>query len=145
KSLLEEAITLDPHYSLSWNSLANYYWTKAHDYEQARTTYLKGLGYDKNNYLMLFNLGEFYAEVDKNYEEAYQLCKTALKKDPSIYKLTYFIILLGEYIQNWSEVHDYYKQLLKLFPDRAVKRDSSITHEQWQRFLAIEQKLKKGS
>ncbi|MCP4441789.1 MAG: tetratricopeptide repeat protein [Aureispira sp.] len=145
KSLLEEAITLDPHYSLSWNSLANYYWTQAHDYEQARATYLKGLGYDKNNYLMLFNLGEFYAEIDKNYEEAYQLCKTALKKDPSIYKLTYFIILLGEFMQNWSEVHDYYKQLLKLFPDRAVKRDSSITHEQWQRFLAIEQKLKKGS
>lgn len=144
KNLLEEAITIDPHYILSWNSLANYYWLQAKDYEKAKATYLKALEYDKTNNLILFNLGEFYAEVEQNYEQAYQLCKTAIKEEPHIYNLTYFIILLGEYMGEWSEARDYYKQLLKLFPDSIVKQDYSITTEQWQLFLKVVEQLKAG-
>lgn len=144
KSLLEESITIDPHYTLSWNSLANYYWLQAKDYPKAKATYLKALEYDSNNSLILFNLGEFYAEVEHNYEKAYQLCKTALKEETHIYNLTYFIILLAESMNEWSEARDYYKQLLKLFPDRIVRQDHSISAEQWKRFLRVEKQLKAG-
>lgn len=141
KDLLLQLIEMEPRLASNWNSWADYLWNVEKEYDAAEEAYLKGLEIAPDDPLLVGNLGELYIDIQKKYDEGFELYKRSLELKNSAYRLVTMITLLVHHYKNYSLAKTYYKQLLQLSSPNKIIRNRYLQDRQWNAFLEAEKIL----